>query len=57
MLIRFYQVEGDLTASKSRDVYPLMALCDECVGNYTVIVEENDYGDLCEACGCEGNDE
>ena len=33
MSVRYYQVVGDMGAEKSSEAYPLMALCDECVGN------------------------
>lgn len=31
---RYYQVSGDMSAEKSRDAYPYMSLCDECVNDF-----------------------
>lgn len=51
---RYYQVSGDMSAEKSRDAYPYMSLCDECVNDFEVIFEGNSTSDACEACGCSG---
>ncbi len=51
---RYYQVSGDMSAEKSRDAYPYMSLCDECVNDFEVIFEGESTSDACEACGCSG---
>jgi len=55
--IRWYQVEGDLTADKSSEAYPLIMLCEECVASYNVIVEEGTAEGPCEDCGRNCNNE
>jgi len=52
--INCYQVCGDMSAEKSRDAYPMMDLCSECVSSYEVLSEENGaMNNICEVCGCE----
>ena len=54
--ISCYQVWGDMSAEKSRDAYPMMDLCSDCVSSYEVISEENGaMNNSCEVCGCEDN--
>ena len=54
--INTYQVWGDMTAEKSRDAYPMMDLCSDCVSSYEVVSEENGaMNNSCEICGCEDN--
>lgn len=57
MSIKSYQVEGNLTADKSSEAYPQMMLCDECVEDYKVIVEEGTADGPCEECGCENDND
>ena len=51
--INCYQVSGDMSAEKSRDAYPMMDLCSDCVSSYEVISEENAMNNSCKSCGCE----
>lgn len=53
--ISCYQVWGDMSAEKSRDAYPMMDLCSDCVSSYEVISEEDAMNNICESCGCEDN--
>ena len=53
MTIRYYEVEGNLAADKSSEAFPTMALCDNCVCNYTVIARGAETTDSCEADGDE----
>ena len=53
--ISCYQVYGDMSAEKSRDAYPMMDLCSDCVSSYEVISEESAMNKVCESCGCEDN--
>ena len=53
--ISCYQVWGDMSAEKSRDAYPMMDLCSDCVSSYEVISEEGAMNNSCEDCGCEDN--
>ena len=53
--VKAYQVVGDMTAEKSSDAYPMMDLCDECVGSYETLSVESPMGKTCESCGCEDN--
>lgn len=50
----YYQVSGDMMAEKSSDAYPYIPLCDDCVGNYSVIVEGESTSDSCSDCDCSG---
>ena len=54
---RYYQVYGDMTAEKSSEAYPYIPLCDDCVGNYEVVLTGEATSDSCYDCGCDGVDE
>ncbi|WP_171756540.1 hypothetical protein [Vibrio sp. 03-59-1] len=51
--MKLYTVEGDLTADKSSDAYPMMTLCDNCVEKYTVVTTEGSSEGPCEGFECE----
>ena len=51
--MKLYTVEGDLTADNSSDAYPMMTLCDNCVGKYKIITTEGSSDGPCEGFECE----
>lgn len=51
MANKSYMVEGDLSADKSSDNYPVMTLCDDCKDEYEIIQEEGPSSEPCESCG------
>ncbi|EMF7366694.1 hypothetical protein V4F52_004545 [Vibrio vulnificus] len=48
-----YEVEGNMLAEKSSEAYPVMALCEDCVGGYTVVNTFEQTSDSCEDCGAD----
>lgn len=48
---KHYTTEGDPNAKKRKDAYPILALCENCVGNYIVISEGERTYDACAKCG------
>ncbi|SEK09311.1 hypothetical protein SAMN05216550_117172 [Paraburkholderia tropica] len=46
-----YQVQGDLASEKSSEAYPTMVLCEDCVANHEVLVDEGPSNEDCEDCG------
>lgn len=46
-----YTTEGDTSAKKSKGEYPILALCEDCVGKYIVITEGERTHDECAECG------
>lgn len=48
---RTYTVYDDLSSEKSSDNYPTLPLCDDCVGNYEVVVEGGPSSNPCDECG------
>ena len=56
MAIKNYMVHGDMSAEKSSDAYPVMALCDDCVGEFEVVTCEGNAEGPCENCGCDADD-
>ncbi|EJT0553115.1 hypothetical protein N2J30_001628 [Vibrio vulnificus] len=54
--MKLYTVEGDLSADKSSDAYPMVTLCDDCVEHYTVITTEGSSEGPCDNCECESEE-
>jgi len=50
----YYQVYGDMTAEKSSENYPYIPLCEDCVENYSVVLEGEKTSDSCTDCNCSG---
>jgi len=50
---KYYTTEGDLNAKKTKAAYPKLALCENCVGSYTVINEGERTYDECAKCGAD----
>lgn len=50
---KYYTTEGDSTSKKKKEAYPVLALCENCVGKYTVISEGERTYDSCAKCGAD----
>ncbi len=48
---KHYTTEGDPNAKKRKDAYPILVLCENCVGDYIVISEGKRTYDACAKCG------
>ncbi|CAQ79058.1 hypothetical protein [Aliivibrio salmonicida] len=48
-----YTTEGDTTSKKEKEAYPILALCKNCVGSYTVINEGERTHVACAKCGAD----
>jgi hypothetical protein len=50
---KFYTTEGNTSSKKQKEAYPVLALCENCVGQYTVISEGERTYDECVKCGAD----
>ena len=50
---KYYTTEGDTTSKKKKEAYPVLALCENCVGKYIVISEGDRTYDDCAECGAD----
>lgn len=50
---KFYTTEGNKSSKKQKEAYPVLALCENCVGKYTVISEGERTYDRCVKCGAD----
>jgi hypothetical protein len=46
-----YMVVGDLSSEKSSEAYPVMCICDDCIGDFNITTEEGECPGPCEVCG------